>query len=671
MLFRNWLQSMGLNSLGNRPARRQAGRTIPVAAEVCETRQLLAASTILLTNGVVSVAGNANADIVDVSYVNNQQQVKVTHKQGSISTTQTFDSNAVTRIDFNGLAGNDKFANNTSIASRADGGQGNDDLQGGSGNDTLNGGDGNDNLSGKLGNDSLAGGSGNDTLIGGNSDPLTTIQKIQSLQDNDHLGDDFAVEYSPDGRHVYVASSGVPGVSVFARDPITGQLTYVETYSANDDPALGQPRSLAVSNDGRHVYVAGSFGDSLTVLARNTDTGKLSYVATYFDNDGVDGLDDVHTVTISPDGRNVYVAGEADNTIGVFSRNAVTGELTFLQALRDGDRQGSKTIDGLEIPRSMTVSPDGKHVYVVSRGDGAIAVFQRASTDGRLTFQQFLKEGVNQADGLSFPTSVTVSPDGKFVYVAAKQDDAISVYSRNAGTGRLTLVELVRDGQNGVDGLAAVRCVKISPDGKRAYAAADGDSAVAVFQRNVTTGKLSFVQVLRGNGDLENVAWVAVSPDGDDIAVTTRASNSVVVFTRSTDGNDTLEGEAGNDSLLGGTGRDLLVGNDGRDSLRGDAGNDILDGGADNDSLLGGLGDDRLNGFDGNDTLNGEAGNDVLNGDFGDDSLLGGIGNDTLSGGFGRDIVKGEAGDDLFITMFEPIRDQIDGGSGQNRVIIL
>ncbi len=219
MFFRNWLQSMGLNSLGNRPARRhrrQAGRTIPVSAEVCETRQLLAASTILLTDGVVSIAGNAKADIADVSYVNNQQQLKVTHKQGSVTNTQIFEVSSVTQITFNGRDGNDKFTNNTSIRSDAEGGKGNDTLQGGSSDDFLMGGEGNDSLLGKLGADCLYGGIGNDNLAGD-----AGIDVLEGEAGNDILsgGDD-------DDSYVFSGSVNL------------GQDTVKRNAAGTDDPGI-------------------------------------------------------------------------------------------------------------------------------------------------------------------------------------------------------------------------------------------------------------------------------------------------------------------------------------------------------------------------------------------------------------------------------------------------
>ena len=70
---------------------------------------------------------------------------------------------------------------------------------------------------------------------------------------------------SPDGRHVYVASYGSHGVAVFARARRTGLLEQLAGRRGclrheggefcGRGRALGGPVSIAVSPDGANVYV--------------------------------------------------------------------------------------------------------------------------------------------------------------------------------------------------------------------------------------------------------------------------------------------------------------------------------------------------------------------------------------------------------------------------------
>lgn len=63
-----------------------------------------------------------------------------------------------------------------------------------------------------------------------------------------------------------------------------------------------------------------------------------------------------------------------------------------------------------------------------------MASFTRDSQTGRLSFAQVLKDGQGGVDGLYQGWSVTVSPEGKQVYVTAYGDDAVTVFDRDQGT---------------------------------------------------------------------------------------------------------------------------------------------------------------------------------------------------------------------------------------------
>ena len=135
--------------------------------------------------------------------------------------------------------------------------------------------------------------------------------------------------------------------------------------------------------------------------------------------------------------------------MAVFQRNVATGQLTFVQVLKDG----VGGVDGLYGANSVTVSPDGSHVYATGYSDNALAVFQRDVATGQLTFVQVLKDGVGGVDGLYGANSVTVSPDGSHVYATGFSDNALAVFRRDVATGQLTFVQVLKDGVGGVDGL--------------------------------------------------------------------------------------------------------------------------------------------------------------------------------------------------------------------------
>lgn len=128
--------------------------------EILEGRDLLAGG-ISLAGGVLTIRGSAQADRATVTLQGDQISVQVT---GGVRKQMSAAVASVRQIVFLGGEGNDRFINQTAIASRALGGAGNDFLHGGSGVDLLNGGGGDDTLVGDPDGDQLLGGPGKNRI---------------------------------------------------------------------------------------------------------------------------------------------------------------------------------------------------------------------------------------------------------------------------------------------------------------------------------------------------------------------------------------------------------------------------------------------------------------------------------------------------------------------------
>jgi 6-phosphogluconolactonase (cycloisomerase 2 family) len=202
-----------------------------------------------------------------------------------------------------------------------------------------------------------------------------------------------AVAVSPDGAHVYAVGFYTSSLVVFARDGLTGALTWVETHAdavAGVDGLYGAD-GVTVSGDGAHVYVAALLDGAIAVFARNPATGALTFIEAQKDGvSGVDGIGGADAVAVAADGAHVYGAGQFDGAVAVFARNATTGALTFVEAQQDG----VGGVDGLAGASAVAISPDDRNLYVSGRTDNAVAVFARNTVTGTLTFVEVERDEV-------------------------------------------------------------------------------------------------------------------------------------------------------------------------------------------------------------------------------------------------------------------------------------
>ena len=99
------------------------------------------------------------------------------------------------------------------------------------------------------------------------------------------------------------------------------------------------------------------------------------------------GLGGTLGVAISPEGDNLYASGAGSHAEAAFARNTNTGALTLLAEPYEcvtsdssGCGAGSNEAAGLTGARRVTVSPDGTNVYLAGQGSSAIVELSRTFT---------------------------------------------------------------------------------------------------------------------------------------------------------------------------------------------------------------------------------------------------------------------------------------------------
>lgn len=372
----------------------------------------------------------------------------------------------------------------------------------------------------------------------------------------------------PTGKFVYVANYGSASVSAFTINTSKGALTAVtgSPFMAGFNPA-----SITTDPLGKFVYVTNSFngtgGNSVSAYIINSTTGALAAVAGSPFAAGINPS----SVTVDPSGKFAYVANSADSTVSTYTINNTSGSLAALSSVagRSGNRAmamskgtaeltytpkfayvanyGSSDISAYSIdagtgvltsvganvasgtnPKSLTVDPSGKFVYVANHfngtGGNSVSAYTINTSTGVLT-----SAGVDVGTGTS-PVSITVDPSGRFAYVANYGSANISTYTIDSTKGLLTSTGVVTAGTN-------PNSISIDPSGRFAYVANFGSVSVA--------GSVTAYSIDSGNGALAavagspfaagvNPASITVDPSGKFVYVANFGSAIVSAYTINT-----------------------------------------------------------------------------------------------------------------------------------------
>jgi YVTN family beta-propeller protein len=278
----------------------------------------------------------------------------------------------------------------------------------------------------------------------------------------------FGIAVSPDGTKVYVANNGDDNVSVI--DTATKNIT--STVPMGVDPAGYFPFGIAVSPDGERVYVTNTYKGCATKTCKgrkhsNKEDNHFSVhvidTATNTVTDTVPVGSFPKGIAVSPDGKKVYVTNSWNDNVSVIDTaiNTVistvpvgrfpegiainpTGTRAYVTNSLDDNVSiiNTKTNDVIATvnvginPVGVAVNPEGTKVYVTNLGNysvpgNTVSVIDTATDNVTATIK------VGQQ-----PVGVSVSPDGAKVYVANNGEDNISVI--DTATNNVTATVPVR-----------------------------------------------------------------------------------------------------------------------------------------------------------------------------------------------------------------------------------
>ena len=295
-------------------------------------------------------------------------------------------------------------------------------------------------------------------------------------------------------------------------------------FDSAETDGLGGVRDIALSGD--LLFVTAFFEDTLSVWRVNAEAGTLRQTMRYRDNIGeIDGLDGAAGIAVSDDGKLLFVAAVIDEALSVWRVNAEAGTLGQAALYQDSGLNQTDTryiaevdgrIDGLSGANHVALSDDGKLLFVTARDDNALSVWRVNAEAGTLRRTALYSDEVD----LREVARVAVSDDGSLLFVTAFLSDTLSVWQVNAEAGTLTRTALYQNGVGGIAGLNGAVGVAVSGD--LLFVTGSLGNVLSVWQVNAEEGTLMQTMLYRDRIDqrrgvlvdgLHNPRSVAVSGD--------------------------------------------------------------------------------------------------------------------------------------------------------------
>ena len=268
-----------------------------------------------------------------------------------------------------------------------------------------------------------------------------------------------------------------------------GHIVPTEVYfDSPETDGLNGVRDVVASGD--LLFVTAFFDDTLSVWRVNAEAGTLSQTVLYRDNtSGIDGLDGAAGVAISDDGKLLFVTATNDDALSVWRVNEAAESLEQIEVYLDDGRDGVEGIDGLDGANDIAVS--GNLLFVTARDDAALSAWQVNAEAGALRRTALHRNRNNLGTGIE---SVAVSDN--LLFVAASGNGALSVWQVNAEAGTLMPTGFYRrvivgDPGSGPGGLSGAFGVAASGDGNLLFVTGNGENTLSVWRVNAEEGTLT------------------------------------------------------------------------------------------------------------------------------------------------------------------------------------
>jgi len=362
---------------------------------------------------------------------------------------------------------------------------------------------------------------------------------VENVEHRD-LNRAVSVAISPDSKFLYTAAYAANGVGVFAVDEKTGKLNHQQTVTDRDHSGAVCVR---ISRDGTLAAATCFRAKTVILYRRDVETGRLDKLAVFRGSMMSGPLVWPVECGFSTDGKHLLLLDpyRKDPATGIKTGSLLVlktdgGKLECVQALfgKEAGKDGGKDlcfIDG----RGIDFHPNGGSLYVAASDSRCVVALDWDAKAGRATIKQIVRDQQDGVTGLDGVMSLTCSNDGKFLYTSSgrfRGDSAVGVFSIDKG-GKLSRVQELIAGKDDIGNFLGGNELTLSGDGKNLYVTGTVSGTLAGFGRDPKTGKLTFIETVPLGQEKElGPAGIAINKDGTFVYVAVESAGKVAIFKR-------------------------------------------------------------------------------------------------------------------------------------------
>ncbi|CAD6557575.1 6-phosphogluconolactonase [Paraburkholderia metrosideri] len=187
-----------------------------------------------------------------------------------------------------------------------------------------------------------------------------------------------SIAIDPSGRYALAPDLGADRVFIYRFDRATHALSKDNGPGPHEfiAPAGSGPRHLAFGSSGQFVYLLTEMSAEIMVLRWDATQGRLTLVQSLpTSTQNFRGVKSGAEIAVSHDGRFVYVEDRGENSIVVYRIRPDSGELSLVQRISSG---GDK-------PWGFGIDASGKWLLVANQRSGKVNVFSVDTASGMVT----------------------------------------------------------------------------------------------------------------------------------------------------------------------------------------------------------------------------------------------------------------------------------------------